>query len=77
MEREPLPTCAALAPGEVIQAYAGPILEFTGRVSEVHVENELLWAVDSIGYRRLIDLDSYTVYRLPPSSPDCSPGKAL
>jgi hypothetical protein len=66
METGRISTCTDLRAGDVIQARVRGMPQFTGRVVEIHETQELLWALDNTGVRRLIDLGSYDVYRAAP-----------
>jgi hypothetical protein len=63
MVTEQLHDCSDLEHGDIIHAHRRGILQFVGRVTEIDPSQELFWAVDSIGDRRLVDLGSYDVYR--------------
>ncbi|MCH6472451.1 hypothetical protein [Sinomonas terrae] len=57
-------SCEELRCGDEIQAQFGGVVRFHGHVIELHRPMELLWAVDAIGERRIIEIKKYTVYRL-------------
>ena len=67
MDRKRILACVELETGDAIEARLGPILHFTGCVTEVQTDQELFWATDSIGHRRLIDFGSYDVFRVYPA----------
>jgi hypothetical protein len=57
-------SCRDLDAGAEVEARVRGQKHFEGQVTETHPKMRLFWAVDSLGARRLIELDEYEVYRL-------------